>query len=964
MKSSSDMDNTHSKSQKTSKPADEAGVTASTDGADSSRLTTAASPSSVAAPQNNDASAHQGDSSATTKNMQKTNKSDTTGDTATVATTSNNANTGNPETTELESRHDPSAPSQSATVAPAGMTVKSASDPSAHKNNLSKKQKSVSPIGALQALNQTVADNEAKRQVEEAQKRAEAEETARTLADSQQNVQASQTGLAGQADGGRKEGQASQHSQEESAESPSQSSKGTAPSDGITEQVFNKEHQQQADQNLFAGSPIPNPSDVDFTPPLIQSLVDLARIHGQSVSARRLTATLPKTSGTIHPSACLRAAREAGLIIQTVYRPSLAKLSHFTLPCILILQEGQSCVLTETTDTTATCIFPELNFQKKNIPIEELEKVYLGYAIFAKPVARLDARASKIKLIEQKQWFWGTLAHFLPIYKHVVGASLLVNLLAICGPLFFMTVYDRVVPNKATTTLWMLASGIILAYIFDFLLRNLRGYFVDVAGKNADVILASQIMRHVLSMRLDVKPDSAGSLANNLREFESLRDFFGSTTLMTLVDLPFLFVFVAIIFFIGGPLGVVPLLAIPIVVGAGIFLQRPLQNVTEKGFKENMQKNALLYEVMGGLEAIKATMAEGRIQHAWENVVGLSASSNAHTKGMANLSMTLTMIVTQLVSISLIIWGVYRINEGLLTMGGLIAANMLSGRAMAPLSQIASMLSRLQQSRMALLSLDQIMSLETEEPENGEYIEFGYLEPTLTLEDVSFKYPNTERHALDRVNLRINPGEKIGIIGRMGSGKTTFGRLCVGFYRPLEGAVKFGGVDIRQMDTVALRSRVGYVAQDNYLFYGTVRENISFGALEADDRMILRAANIAGVTDFVKNHPAGFGMPVGERGMSLSGGQRQSVAIARALLHDPDILILDEPSSNMDNAAEHNLKMRLQNAFGKDKTLILITHRFSMLTLVDRLIIIDGGKILADGPRDQVLRAISQQPKS
>ena len=964
MKSSSDMDNTHSKSQKTSKPADEAGVTASTDGADSSRLTTAASPSSVAAPQNNDASAHQGDSSATTKNMQKTNKSDTTGDTATVATTSNNANTGNPETTELESRHDPSAPSQSATVAPAGMTVKSASDPSAHKNNLSKKQKSVSPIGALQALNQTVADNEAKRQVEEAQKRAEAEETARTLADSQQNVQASQTGLAGQADGGRKEGQASQHSQEESAESPSQSSKGTAPSDGITEQVFNKEHQQQADQNLFAGSPIPNPSDVDFTPPLIQSLVDLARIHGQSVSARRLTATLPKTSGTIHPSACLRAAREAGLIIQTVYRPSLAKLSHFTLPCILILQEGQSCVLTETTDTTATCIFPELNFQKKNIPIEELEKVYLGYAIFAKPVARLDARASKIKLIEQKQWFWGTLAHFLPIYKHVVGASLLVNLLAICGPLFFMTVYDRVVPNKATTTLWMLASGIILAYIFDFLLRNLRGYFVDVAGRNADVILASQIMKHVLSMRLDVKPDSAGSLANNLREFESLRDFFGSTTLMTLVDLPFLFVFVAIIFFIGGPLGVIPLLAIPIVVGAGIFLQRPLQNVTEKGFKENMQKNALLYEVMGGLEAIKATMAEGRIQHAWENVVGLSASSNAHTKGMANLSMTLTMIVTQLVSISLIIWGVYRINEGLLTMGGLIAANMLSGRAMAPLSQIASMLSRLQQSRMALLSLDQIMSLETEEPENGEYIEFGYLEPTLTLEDVSFKYPNTERHALDRVNLRINPGEKIGIIGRMGSGKTTFGRLCVGFYRPLEGAVKFGGVDIRQMDTVALRSRVGYVAQDNYLFYGTVRENISFGALEADDRMILRAANIAGVTDFVKNHPAGFGMPVGERGMSLSGGQRQSVAIARALLHDPDILILDEPSSNMDNAAEHNLKMRLQNAFGKDKTLILITHRFSMLTLVDRLIIIDDGKILADGPRDQVLRAISQQPKS
>ena len=795
--------------------------------------------------------------------------------------------------------------------------------------------KMVSPLGALNALNKQVADNEARLQAEQ-QKVKDKRPTPPS-----NPSQASASTL-------------------ETAANPLEDGE----PERISEEAFSQKQQTQDAQKLFAGSPIPNPSDVDFTPPLIQSLVDLARLHGTAVSPRRLTATLPRTSGIIHPSACLRAAREAGLTIQTVYRPSLIKISHFTLPCILLLQEGQSCVLTEIKEDTATCIFPELNFQKKEIAIDELEKVYLGYAIFAKPVAKLDDRASKIKLVEQKQWFWGTLAHFLPIYKHVFGASLLVNMLAICGPLFFMTVYDRVVPNQALDTLWMLAVGIILAYVFDFLLRNLRGYFVDVAGKNADVILASQIMKHVLSMRLDVKPDSAGSLANNLREFESLRDFFGSTTLMTLVDLPFLFVFVAIIFFIGGPLGFIPLLAIPVVVGAGFLLQRPLQNVTEKGFKENMQKNALLYEVMGGLEAIKATMAEGRIQHAWENVVGLSAASNAHTKRMANASMTLTMVVTQFVSIGLIILGVYRIGAGELSMGGLIAANMLSGRAMAPLSQVASMLSRLQQSRMALISLDQIMNLETEEPENGEYIEFGYLEPTLTLEDVSFKYPNTERFALDRINLRVNPGEKVGIIGRMGSGKTTFGRLCVGFYRPTEGAVKFGGVDIRQMDTVALRSRVGYVAQDNYLFYGTVRENISFGALEADDRMILRAANIAGVTDFVKNHPAGFGMPVGERGMSLSGGQRQSVAIARALLHDPDILILDEPSSNMDNAAEYNLKMRLQNAFGKDKTLILITHRFSMLTLVDRLIIVDGGKILADGPRDQVLKAISQPAKA
>lgn len=550
---------------------------------------------------------------------------------------------------------------------------------------------------------------------------------------------------------------------------------------------------QEQSQKLLDTSPLPNPSDVDFAPPLIQSMVDLCRLHGKAISSRQLAAYLPKVKGEIHPSACIRAAREAGMEMTTVYRPSISKITPFTLPCILLLHEGQSCVLTGLDEEHAICIFPEGASQKQKVRLEDLEKSYLGYAIFGKPESKLDERASRIQLVEKKQWFWGTLAHYLPIYKHVIGASLVVNLLAICGPLFFMTVYDRVVPNNATDTLWMLASGICVAYIFDFLLRNLRSYFVDTAGRNADVIIASRLMQHLLSMRLDVKPDSAGSLANNLREFESLREFFGSTTLMALVDLPFLFFFIALIFFIGGPIGFIPTIAVPIVVGAGIFLQRPMQEVTEKGFKENMQKNALLYEIIGGLEAIKATMAEGRIQHAWENVVGLSAASNAHSKRMSNFSMTLTVIVTQLVSIGVIIWGVYRIGDRELSMGGLIACNMLAGRAMAPLSQIASMLTRLQQSRMALLSLDQIMKLDTEEPAGGEYIEFGHLESELTLEDISFKYPGSERLALDRISIRIRPGEKVGVIGRMGSGKTTFGRLCVGFYQPTEGAVKFGG---------------------------------------------------------------------------------------------------------------------------------------------------------------------------
>ena len=338
----------------------------------------------------------------------------------------------------------------------------------------------------------------------------------------------------------------------------------------------------------------------------------------------------------------------------------------------------------------------------------------------------------------------------------------------------------------------------------------------------------------------------------------------------------------------------------------------------------------------------------------------MSATSSSKIKTLSNLTMTISVFATQMVSVLIIIWGVYRIDEQLMTMGALIACNMLSGRAMAPLSQLASMLARLQQSRMALKSLDMLMQLPVERPEEKQYVDFGELKPALTLDDVYFKYPGSERYAMDGVTMHINPGEKVGVIGKMGSGKSTLGRLLMGLFEPTEGAVKLDGVDIRQLDVADLRVRIGYVSQDNYLFYGSVRDNIALGMPYADDRMILRAAAVSGVTDFVRAHPAGFGMPVGERGMSLSGGQRQALAVARALLHDPDILIMDEPSSNMDNASEHAFKYRLASII-KDKTVIIVTHRLSMLDLVDRLVIMDNGKIVADGPKGAVLRALKEE---
>jgi len=739
-----------------------------------------------------------------------------------------------------------------------------------------------------------------------------------------------------------------------------------APAEGASRRDGPDEKIVQNDAPLETGTRIPfhtvapAPSDVDYESPLLRCLVVLFGLYGRTVSVETLKAGLPEHGGVSHTSACLRAAMQAGMNVRAVHRQGLDEISPLTLPCILLLKTKGACVLTAINETSAQIVFPEMG----NTPIEilrhKLEEEFAGYAIFGQVEGRLDKRASELKLLKAKRWFWGTIWHYAPIYKHVALASLVINLLAIVSPLFFMNVYDRVVPNNALDTLWVLAVGIGIAYLFDFILRNLRSYFCDVAGKNADIILASRLMQHLMSMRLDHKPESTGTLANNLREFESLREFFSSTTLLAIIDLPFLFVFVALVGFIGGPMLIVPAIAVPVVILAGLTLQYPFQRAIEAGYKEGAQKNALLIEILNGIETVKTSQAEGRMQRTWEKVVGMSARSNSRVKSLANLSVTMSMLATQLVSVIIIVWGVHLIGAGELTMGGLIACNILAGRAMAPLSQVAAMLSRLQQSRMALKSLDMLMTLPTERPEEGSSISYVGLSPSLAAEELAFKYPGTERFALEGVNLFIRPGEKVGIIGKMGSGKSTLGKLCVGLYQPTEGAIKLGGVDIRQMDVAELRSRVGYVSQDNFLFYGNVRENIAISNPNADDNAILRAATIAGVTDFVQAHPAGFGMPVGERGMALSGGQRQSVALARALLNDPEILILDEPSSNMDNSAEMLFKQRLAGVI-REKSLLLITHRMSMLDLVDRLVVVDSGRIIADGPKQAVLNALKNE---
>ena len=699
------------------------------------------------------------------------------------------------------------------------------------------------------------------------------------------------------------------------------------------------------------------PGVIDYEPPLISCLSLVAGLLGRPVSTMALRSGMPQGKERPPLAVILRAATQAGLQAKTVHRPQLRAISSLALPCILLLKNDNACVLTRISDKQAEVILPEAGEGTTTLPLPQLQEQYAGYQVLVRPEGRLDRRASELKAIDTRAWFWENILRFVPIYKHVMLATIVVNLLALAGPLFVLNVYDRVVPNNAFDTLWALAFGVLIAYLFDFALRNLRAYFADVAGKNADVLIASRLMQQLTGMRLDHRPDSVGTLANNLREFETLREFFSSTTLMALVDLPFILVFIAVIGYIGGWLALAPLIAVPLVVLVGMTMQRQFQKVVGDAYREGNQKNALLVEVINGLETIKTSMAEGQVQKRWEEVVGLNARSSGRVKALANFSMTLSQSAGQLVGLVIIVGGVYMIAAGSLTMGGLIACNILVGRAMAPLGAIAAMLTRLQHSRAALQSLEQLMELPNERPLGQDFIRARDLAPSLELDKVVFQYPGGQVSALQGVTLKIAPGERVGIIGRTGSGKSTIGRLCLGLYQPQQGSVRLGGVDLRQLHVADLRHRIGYVNQDLQLFYGSIRDNIAFGAPYVDGQAILRAANLAGVTDFVRGHPAGFDWQVGERGANLSGGQRQAVAIARALLLDPEVLIFDEPTSAMDTAGESLFRQRLDSII-EGKTLILFTHRTSMLQIVDRLVVMDGGKMVADGPKTEVLKAL------
>lgn len=692
--------------------------------------------------------------------------------------------------------------------------------------------------------------------------------------------------------------------------------------------------------------------------PLLDALMIVCKLHNVVTSRNVLTAGLPLDAHTLTTETFPRAAGRAGLKARVMQR-GLENITALSLPAILLLKNNQAAVLIGWDDQQRARLLPsETEGGEITVSPETLAENYSGRAIFISPQHEFDAQPTAT-LPRTKAWFQDTLRLSKFLYLDAVVASFLVNLVALSAPLFVMNVYDRVVPNQATATLWVLAIGVSIAFVFDFVLKILRGICLDLAGKKTDLVVSSALFERLLGMKMKLRPQRVGSFAQNFQEFQSIRDFLSSLTLTAFIDFPFTLLILLVIGIIGGPLVFIPLLAYPLALLVNWLIQRPLMSRVKKTYQLSNERQAMLVETLTGLDAIKINNAQSERQYQWEHLTGQLSKLELRVKSLSYVAVNFTAWLQQFSGVALIVAGVYIIIGGNLSMGGLIACYLLHRRAMLPIGQLCSLITRYQRARMTKATIDRMMDLEQEVQDDEVPLKRETLSGAIELRDVTFIYPGNQYASLINVSLTIQPGEKVGIIGRSGSGKSSLAKLLVGFYQPNSGNVLIDGIDARQIDVHDLRHNIGYAPQDIHLFSGTLRENLVYGASYVDDETMLRVATLTGVHEFARRHPSGYNMQVGERGMSLSGGQRQAVALARALLLDPPVLLMDEPTSSMDNTSEDLIKKTLAPAIA-NKTLLMVTHRASLLTLVDRLIIVDNGKIIADGPKESVMSALKK----
>ena len=693
--------------------------------------------------------------------------------------------------------------------------------------------------------------------------------------------------------------------------------------------------------------------DVRFDP-LLDGLILLTHLYERPYTREVLTAGLPTEDATLDAKNFVVAAERAGLSARLLKR-KLTTLSKLTLPAMILLKGKQVAIVLDIDkdEKSYKIMRPESGKSEEVISFEAFEEEYAGYLYLIKPRHKFEGRQEATLDLKVNHWFWGTMGKSWKIYRDVLWVSILVNLIVLSAPLYTRNVYDRVIPNNAMDTLWTFTIGIFIAYTFDFILRMVRAYFLDIAGKKSDVMISAQIFEKVQATELSGRPKSVGTFAKQLADFDSIRDLITSSSMTLMIDLPFTLLFLVVIYIIGGPIVWVPVVAMALMLLFSIYAHISMKYTVEQTYRASGEKNGLLLETLSAPEAVKAYNMQSRNQKKWEDATGEIAGWSIKTKTLSTAMGSFSNYVQQLATVSSVVMGVYLIQDGQLTMGGLIAISMLLGRTIAPMRQAASLITRIHGAKASFESLSKIMESDVEMDKDKSYIQKDNFEGSFEFKDVDFAYPEAEILSLSGVSFKIEPGQKVGVLGRIGSGKSTIGKLMMRFYLPSEGSVLIDGKDINQINPYELRHHIGYVPQQVQLFFGTIKENIMMGASYVDDARVQLVAELAGVTDFTDQHPEGLDRQVGEMGQNLSGGQRQLIALARALLLFPKILIMDEPSSSMDQTTEKLLRERLK-VIMKDRTVIIATHRSSLLELVDTLMVVEAGQMVAFGSKEDV----------
>jgi len=704
--------------------------------------------------------------------------------------------------------------------------------------------------------------------------------------------------------------------------------------------------------------------------PLLLALAWLTRHHGRGRSGESLRAGSP-VDGPLAPDQALRMMREAGYNAGLL-RKRIDDINPLLLPAVLLLNEGDACVLVKRLDEGVEgsegryeVVFPGPEAAACVATTAELEPEFSGFVMVVslQETSQAHTRNPDENLLRPAgdHWLWGTLKRFVPYYRSAMLAALLSNVLMLVSGLVTSVIYDKVIPHQALVTLWTLAVGAGLALLFDLFARQLRSHLIDLAGRKADLIIGAKLFRQTLGVRMEHKPPSAGSYAHYLAQVEIVREFFTSATMSALTDLPFVLIFVAMTFIIGGPLGWVLVLAMPLIVILSLVIQSSLRSAMRTNMTEMADLQGTLVEAIEGLEDLKTSGAEGRFLRRYETSTAIAAESALRARTMSSWSNNIAMTMQQAINLIMLVWGVYLIQDGAISAGALLGAVMFAGRATMPLNSLVGLATRYQGARAAMQSLNLVMSAPTERQGERNYVPLSEISGRMALSDIGFSYPaqgdGQAPKVLKNVTMRIAAGERIAVLGRIGSGKSTILRLLAGLYQPTEGMVEVEGIDLRQIDPAEFRNRVGFVSQEPRLFHGTLRDNVLMGR-HFDAQRLVEVAKLTGLDRVVAQHPMGWDLPVGEMGGLLSGGQRQLVALARSLVSKPQILLMDEPTSSMDAQSEMAFLRQLRDAAGTC-TLVVVTHRPAVLELVSRVIVVDSGRLVLDGPRDQVLAALS-----